>query len=109
MPINFLSFLHSVVNSIFEETPVAFYTNILFSGKALQNHIVETLAVTSVEQCFSSCLECLKRSDGCFCASFNYRKSGTGNDRLCEINKESHETVSGDFKVMEGSQYYAVY
>ncbi|XP_065055287.1 uncharacterized protein LOC135683846 [Rhopilema esculentum] len=101
--------MFSQVNSIVGETPVAFYTNILFSGKALQSHIVHTLDVKSVEQCFSHCLECLQRSDGCFCASFNYRKSGTGNGRLCEINKENHETVPGDFKVMEGSQYYVVY
>ena len=83
-----------------------FATNIDFTGKALANHVCNTIEVYSVEECFRHCIKTFDKKSSCKCYSINIIGMRNGGKGVCEINGGDEETFPLDFINRNSCQYY---
>ena len=96
------------VNKYSENDLSQFATNIDFTGKALANHVCNTIEVYSVEECFRHCIKTFDIKSSCKCYSINIIGMRNGGKGVCEINGGDKETFPLDFINRNSCQYYDV-
>eukprot|EP00112_Aurelia_sp_Birch-Aquarium-sp1_P014539 Seg3148.2 transcript_id=Seg3148.2/GoldUCD/mRNA.D3Y31 product="hypothetical protein" protein_id=Seg3148.2/GoldUCD/D3Y31 len=94
---------------LIEVMPTAYFTSLDYTDKVLTKHISKTIQVTTIEQCFRACLDCMKPNSGCSCSSFNIKRpSSPSTSFACEINASDHDACPFDFVKETGYQYYQI-
>ena len=84
-------------------------TSTRFNNKALVNHISVTEPVSSLNQCFKLCLDCINRvRSDCQCLSFNLKRESSTGSMQCEVNNQRSESYPQDFIEKQGFQFYEI-